>query len=185
MEPIRVYAGLQSADSLQERADLVLEDRGRLGEVFERHRPEAVIHFASHIVVGESVADSAVSVAFEAATIDTRVADRDAHLRSADFLDVENHPQITFENTSIIQAGSGFAVTGDLTIRGVTKPVTLDMTYGGIVSDPWGNAKAIFSGETKINREAFGLTWNQALEAGGWLVGKDVSIEVEVQAAKA
>ena len=141
--------------------------------------------FAGSISQGDDAASTSAAVTIEAASIDTGVEDRDNHLRSPDFLDVENHPQITFETTSIAQSGAGFTVTGDLTIRGVTKPVTLDMTYGGIVSDPWGNAKAIFSGETKINREEFGLTWNQALEAGGWLVGKDVAIEVEVQAAKA
>jgi polyisoprenoid-binding protein YceI len=141
--------------------------------------------FSGSISQGEDAASTSVTVTIEAASIDTGVEDRDNHLRSADFLDVENHPQITFETTSITQSGNGFEVTGDLTIRDTTKPVTLDMNYGGIVSDPWGNAKAIFSGETKINREEFGLTWNQALEAGGWLVGKDISIEVEVQAAKA
>lgn len=141
--------------------------------------------FSGTISQGEDAATTSATVTIEAASIDTGVEDRDNHLRSADFLDVENHPQITFETTSITQAGSGFNVIGDLTIRNVTKPVTLDMSYGGIVSDPWGNAKAIFSGEAKINREEFGLTWNQALEAGGWLVGKDISIEVEVQAAKA
>ena len=141
--------------------------------------------FSGTIIQGEDAASTSATVTIEAASIDTGVEDRDNHLRSGDFLDVENHPTITFETTSITQADSGFVVTGDLTVRGVTKPVTLDMTYGGIVNDPWGNAKAIFSGETKINREEFGLTWNQALEAGGWLVGKDVSIEVEVQAAKA
>ncbi|MGD2061798.1 MAG: YceI family protein [Acidimicrobiia bacterium] len=141
--------------------------------------------FSGTIDQGEDAASTSAIVTIEAASIDTGAADRDEHLRSADFLDVESHPTITFETTSITQAGSGFEVTGDLTIRGVTKPVTLDMAYGGIASDPWGNEKAIFSGETKINREEFGLTWNQALEAGGWLVGKDVAIEVEVQAAKA
>lgn len=141
--------------------------------------------FSGTINQGADAASTSAVVTIEAASIDTGAADRDNHLRSADFLDVENHPQITFETTSITQAGSSFEVTGDLTIRGVTRPVTLDMAYGGIVSDPWGNEKAIFSGETKLNREEFGLTWNQALEAGGWLVGRDVTIEVEVQAAKA
>ena len=141
--------------------------------------------FSGTISQGEDASSTSATVTIEAASIDTGVEDRDNHLISADFLDVENHPKITFATTSINRVGSGFEVTGDLTIRGVTKPVTLDMNYGGIVSDPWGNAKAIFSGETNINREEFGLTWNQALEAGGWLVGKDVAIEVEVQAAKA
>ena len=140
--------------------------------------------FTGTISQGEDAASTSARVTIEAASIDTGAEDRDNHLRGGDFLDVENHPQITFETTSVAQAGSDFTVTGDLTIRAITKPVTLDMTYGGIVNDPWGNAKAIFSGETKINREEFGLTWNQALEAGGWLVGKDVTIEIEVQAAK-
>ena len=140
--------------------------------------------FSGTIEQGDTPDATSATVTIEAASIDTGAEDRDNHLRSPDFLEVDSHPTITFETTSIAGTGRHFDVVGDLTIKGVTKPVSLSMTYGGIVPDPWGNEKAIFSGETKINREAFGLTWNQALEAGGWLVGKDVSIEVEVQAAK-
>jgi polyisoprenoid-binding protein YceI len=141
--------------------------------------------FSGAIRQGEDAESTSVGVTIEAASIDTGAEDRDNHLLSGDFLDTEAYPEITFESTSITRQGGRFDVVGDLTIKDVTKPVTLAMTYGGIMSDPWGNEKAIFSGETNINREDFGLTWNQALEAGGWLVGKDVSIAIEVQAAKA
>lgn len=141
--------------------------------------------FSGTIDQGESAETTSARVTIEAASIDTGAEDRDNHLRSGDFLEVDTYPTITFETTSITNNGSDFEVVGDLTIKDVTKSVSLSMVYGGIMADPWGNEKAIFSGETKINREEFGLTWNQALEAGGWLVGKDVLIEVEVQAAKA
>ena len=134
---------------------------------------------------GETAETTSVSVALDAATINTGVEDRDAHLRSPDFLDVENYPTLTFESSNIIQRDGGFVVNGDLTIKDVTKPVTIDMNYGGLMTDPWGNEKAIFSGEAILNREEFGLTWNQALETGGVLVGKNVKVELEVQAAKA
>ncbi len=141
--------------------------------------------FSGTIQQGEEAESTSAGVTIEAASIDTAAEDRDNHLRSGDFLEVESYPQITFQTTSITGTGREFEVVGDLTIKDVTKPITLSMTYGGIMSDPWGNEKAIFSGDTRINREEFGLTWNQALEAGGWLVGKDIDIELEVQAAKA
>ncbi|HEY5650113.1 MAG TPA: YceI family protein [Acidimicrobiia bacterium] len=141
--------------------------------------------FSGTISQGDAAPSTSVTVSIDPSSIDTGAEDRDNHLRSADFFDIETYPQVTFESTSITEKSGEFEVIGDLTIKDITKPVTVAMTYGGLISDPWGNEKAIFSGETKINREDFGLTWNQALEAGGWLVGKDVSIEVEVQAAKA
>ena len=134
---------------------------------------------------GETAETTSVSVSLDATTINTGVADRDAHLRSADFLDVEHYPTITFDSTDITERDGEFAVNGNLTIKDVTKPITIDMAYGGLMTDPWGNEKAIFSGETVINREEFGLTWNQALETGGVLVGRNVKIELEVQAALA
>lgn len=141
--------------------------------------------FSGVIEMGDQPEDSSVSVSIDAASIDTGVEDRDAHLRSEDFLDVDNYPTLDFVSNAVRPVAGGYEVDGNLTIRGTTRPVTLDMVYSGVMQDPWGNEKAIFSATTKINREVFGLTWNAPLEAGGWLVGKDVEIEIEVQAGKA
>src|SRR5690606_26545507 len=128
---------------------------------------------------------SSVEIAIEASSIDTNVGDRDTHLRSEDFLDVENHPRITFRSTNVRGAidepGASFEVDGELTIRGVTKPVTLEATFEGRGTDPWGNTRSGFSARTKVDRREFGLTWNQALEAGGVLVGNEVKIELQIQ----
>lgn len=138
------------------------------------------------IVVGDSPAESSVSVTIDAGSIDTGVADRDNHLRSPDFLDVENFPSITVASRGVEDLGGGrFRLLADLTLRDVTKPVELDFEYGGQITDPWGNPKAIFSASARIDREAWGLTWNAPLEAGGLLVGKEVTLEIEAQAAKA
>ena len=138
--------------------------------------------FSGKIDIAASAEDSSVEVSIDAASIDTGVADRDAHLRSPDFLDTENFPTLEFRSTAVRSTGSSYEVDGELTIRGVARPVTLQMAYLGVMSDPWGNEKAMFSASTEIEREEWGLTWNQALEAGGWLVGKTVSIELEIQA---
>lgn len=142
--------------------------------------------FEGTIEMGDRPETSSVTVTIDASSIDTGVADRDAHLRSPDFLDAEEHPELTFRSTAVRPTGGdAYEMDGELTIRGVTRPVTLDVHYLGIVTDPWGNEKALFSASTKIDREEWGLTWNQALETGGWLVGKTITIELEVQAAKA
>ncbi len=126
---------------------------------------------------------SEVRVEIDAASIDTDVADRDNHLRSADFFDVERFPKLTFESSRIEAAGKdSFRVYGDLTIHGVTKEVVLDAEYGGRGKDPWGNERVAFTATTGIDRKDFGLAWNQALETGGLLVGERVTIELEVQA---
>lgn len=128
------------------------------------------------------VTRSTVEVEIDAASIDTRSADRDAHLRSADFLDVENHPKLTFRGRRIEAAGEGeFRLIGDLTIRGTTREVVLDVEDGGRAADPWGGERAAFSAKTKIDRRDFGLEWNQTLETGGVLVGHDVRISLEVE----
>lgn len=133
----------------------------------------------------ENPAASSVEVDIAAASIDTQVEDRDGHLRSADFLDVENHPHITFRSRevqgSLAEPGADFKVKGDLTIRGVTREVTLDATFEGTGTDPWGGTRAGFSARTEIDRRDFELTWNQALETGGVLVGHEVRIELQVQ----
>jgi polyisoprenoid-binding protein YceI len=132
--------------------------------------------------------NSVVDVEIAAASLDTGVADRDAHLRSADFLDIENYPLITFRSKRVQGAmkieGDKFKVTGDLTIRGTTMEVTLESVYEGTGKDPWGGTRAGARAETRIDRRDWGLKWNQALETGGILVANEVKIEVELQAVR-
>jgi polyisoprenoid-binding protein YceI len=145
-------------------------------------------------VTGQIVADeanpdrSSVEVEIDASSIDTRVEQRDGHLKSADFLDVENQPKITFRSKRIEgahkQPGDHFRVVGDLTIRGTTHEVVLDAVYEGTGTDPWGGERVSFSADAKIDRRDFGLTWNQALETGGILVSNDIKLHLEVQAVK-
>jgi len=126
-----------------------------------------------------------VRVTIDASSIDTGVSERDAHLKSPDFLDVTKYPELAFEGTKVEVKGEGrLAVAGALTIRGVTRQVVLDVEYAGRTKDPWGNERAGFSAKTSVDRKEFGLTWNQALEAGGLLVGERVDIEIEVEAVK-
>jgi polyisoprenoid-binding protein YceI len=132
---------------------------------------------------------SRVDVEIGAASIDTGSADRDAHLRSADFLDVEQYPTITFRSKRVEGAakkeGDRFRMTGDLTIRGTTMEVTLDCTYEGTGKDPWGGTRSGSRATGSLDRRDWGLKWNQALETGGVLVANEVKIEIEVQAVKA
>jgi polyisoprenoid-binding protein YceI len=142
-------------------------------------------NFSGTIEVAENPTESVIDIEVDMASVVTGSADRDGHLKSADFFDVENHPQMRFVSDSIVDKGDGYQVTGNLTVRGVTNPLTLDVDYLGVMNDPWGNAKAAFSASGEINREDWGLTWNAPLEAGGVLVSKTAKIEIEVQAAKA
>lgn len=129
---------------------------------------------------------SSVSLTVQVASIDTRQSDRDAHLRSDDFFAAATHPTLTFVSRAITARGAGtFDVTGDLSIRGITREVTIPVTYLGAAKDPWGNQKHGFEGTFTINRKDFGLSWNAALETGGFLVGDDVTIGVSIQAAPA
>jgi len=129
---------------------------------------------------------SRVEVSIDAASISTNDEKRDAHLRSADFLDVERFPKLTFKSTSLEQgAGGTLRLIGDLTIRDRTRSVTAEVEKLGTAKDPWGNQKIAFSGKLSINREDFGASWNQALEAGGLLVGKQVAIDIDLQASPA
>jgi polyisoprenoid-binding protein YceI len=124
---------------------------------------------------------ASIAFKFEVASINTRSEDRDNHLRSADFFDVENNPTIEFTSTNITKDGDEYRVTGDLTIKAVTKPVTFAVEFNGKGKNPWGVEVYGFEAEAKINREEFGLTWNAALETGGVLVGKDIKIKVELE----
>jgi len=127
-------------------------------------------------------ARSTVEVTIPAATVETGMEPRDKHLRSADFLDAETHPTLDFRSTSIASKGDRWAITGDLTIRGVTRPVVLDAEQLGVVAGMDGRRHAGFEATTKIKRSDWGLTWNVGLEAGGWLVSDEISIDLEVAA---
>lgn len=142
--------------------------KGRFGDV-------------SGIVTVPASGEPIVDVTINAASIDTRVDARDQHLRSADFFDVEKFPTLRFVSTKATRTDDGYTLAGDLTIKDVTKPVTLSVTHEGAGVDPWGNSKSAFSATGKINRADFGLTWNAALEAGGVLVSEEVKLSFDVQ----
>lgn len=153
---------------------MIAKVRGRFGS------------FSGQVAIAEEPLASSVEVNIDAASIDTRDPQRDGHLRSADFLDADNFPSLTYKSTSVRHTGDDeWAVDGELTIRGVTRNVPLAVVFDGAALDPWGGTRAVFSASAKINREDFGLTWNQALETGGVLVGKDVVITIEAEAVKA
>jgi polyisoprenoid-binding protein YceI len=141
--------------------------------------------FSGTIEVAEDPLQSRVEVEIEATSIDTRTSDRDTHLRSADFLDVERFPHLRFVSRKVAAIeGSRWRLEGDLTIRDTTRPVTLDFEFLGEAVDPWGNQRIAFEATGELDREDFGMTWNQALETGGFLVGKTLKIEIEIQATK-
>jgi len=134
---------------------------------------------------GLNLIGSSVKADIDASSIFTNANDRDTHLKSADFFDVENHKELTFTGTSYTKTDDNkYTLKGNLTIKGVTKEVAFDVEFGGINKDPWGNEKAGFSLNGTINRKEWGLNWNAALEAGGVLVGEDVKISAEVQLVK-
>lgn len=141
--------------------------------------------FDGTVTIGEDPLDSSVEVEIRVASIDTREGTRDGHLRSPDFFDAEAHPVMTYRSTKVTPASNGrWNVEGDLTVRGVTAAVPLSVTFEGGAVDPWGNARIGFEAHTELDREAFGLTWNQALETGGVLVGKVVKIDIEAEAVR-
>lgn len=127
---------------------------------------------------------STVEFTIQATSIDTSEPNRDTHLRSDDFFAVEQYPTLTFRSTAVVPRGKDlYDVEGDLTIRGITKRIVLPVTHLGTAKDPWGNEKLAFEAETAINRKDFGLNWNAALEAGGFLVGDEVKVSLSIQAA--
>jgi polyisoprenoid-binding protein YceI len=133
----------------------------------------------------EQPENSHLVLSIQAASIDTRNADRDGHLRSNDFFDMETYPEITFASTAVEQVSDGsYRVTGDLAIKGVTKSVTVDFEYTGVAVDPYGNQRVGLEGKTTVNRKDWGVSWNAALEAGGVLVGEKVTLEFEVSAIR-
>jgi len=156
-----------------------------------RHMVFAKVHgrfskFAGTIEIDrERPGNSSVIVTIEAKSIDTHEEKRDAHLRSADFLDVEEFPELAFRSTGVRPGEGGkFQVVGDLAIRGVARPLTLEAESLGEGKDPWGNARAGFTAHATVNRLDYGLKWNQVLEAGGMLVGDRVDVEIDIEAVK-
>lgn len=151
---------------------MVSKVRGRFSDV------EGVIHFA------EDPLDSTVEITIAVASVDTGTADRDAHLTSPDFFDAATYPTITFRSTRVSDVkGDAFTLEGELTVRDVTRPVSFTVTYNGVGKNPWGATVVGFEGRFELDREEFGLTWNQALETGGVLVGKIVTIDLAIEAA--
>lgn len=149
---------------------MVSKVRGRFGDV------------EGTVTIAEDPLQSQVEVRIATASVDTGTPDRDAHLTSPDFFDVESFPHITFRSTGITDVkGDTFTLTGDLTVKDVTRPVSFKATYNGAGTNPWGAPVAGFEGEVEIDREDFGLTWNQALETGGVLVGKVAKIDIAVE----
>jgi polyisoprenoid-binding protein YceI len=132
----------------------------------------------------EDPAESSATATIEAASINTHNTQRDTHLRTGDFLDAPNHPQITYRSTHVERSKHGYLVTGDLTIRGTTKPVTIDFHYAGAVTDPGGDFRVGFEGSTTINRRDWGVAWNAPIEAGGVLVSEKVVLDIQVSAVR-
>lgn len=137
------------------------------------------------VVIGKDPVDSSVEVSVDLASIDTRDEQRDGHLRSPDFFDVEAHPAMTFRSTSVRHAkGDTWIVDGDLALHGATQPFELELTFEGATKDPWGGTRVGFSAKGELNREDFGLTWNLALETGGVVLGKKITVEIEAEVVK-
>jgi polyisoprenoid-binding protein YceI len=136
---------------------------------------------SGEVTIAPDLSASAVTVEIETASVTSGDQARDDHLRSVDFFDVDDHPVATFRSTAVHAAGTTGTVSGDLTIKGVTRRVDLAVEFVGSVRDPWGNDRAVFTAVATINREDWGLTWNMLLEAGGLLVSKEIRIEIEVE----
>ncbi|HEX9259697.1 MAG TPA: YceI family protein [Acidimicrobiales bacterium] len=141
--------------------------------------------FSGAIEVAENRLESTVSATIDLASVSTGDEGRDAHLRSADFLDVESYPTMTFNSTGLKDEGGQLTLFGDLTIKGVTRSVDLELEFDGVGKDPWGGTRAAFTATTEVNRKDWGLEWNVALETGGVLVGEKVKIQLDIEAVKA
>lgn len=142
-------------------------------------------NFDASFVTGENPLDSSVTASADVASINTNQAQRDEHLRTGDFFSADEFPKLSFVSTGVRSEDGEFKVDGELTMRGVTQPVTFDFDFGGFGEDPYGNYKAGFTATAVVKREDFGLNWNAALEKGGFMLGSDVTITLDVQAALA
>lgn len=177
--PTGLAAGTYTADPTHTSATFTVRHAGISKVRGSLAVPTAVV------TVGEDIESSSVSAELDAASINTGNPDRDAHLKSADFWDVEKNPVWTFTSTSVAAHGDDFAVSGHLTINGVTQPVVLATEFVGMATDPYGNLRAGFEAKTEISRKDFGLTYNAALETGGVLISDTVKIAIDISAIKA
>src|SRR4051812_13750604 len=186
----KMTASLETAPAAGTRTEWKLDPTHTLVEFSAKHLMISTVKGRIADVQGsifideQNPQDSSVEVTLNAASIDSRTEMRDQHLRSADFLDVEKYPQIRFKSTRIEGDRTEFKLTGDLTIRDVTKEITLDVQFEGQTKDPWGGERVGFSANGKIDRRDFGLTWNMLLETGGLTVGNDIKVSIEVEAVK-
>ena len=155
------------------RHAMVTNVRGSFGEL------EGTLHLD-----GAHPENSSASIDVDVASIDTGAPDRDTHLRSADFFDIEKFPRMTFRSTGAEEAGDDYRITGDLTIKDVTKPLTIDLEFNGKATDPFGNERVGFEGSATLSRSEWSLNWNAALETGGMLVSDKVNLEIDVSAIK-
>ena len=176
MSDINIPAGTWQIDpshsgvNFSVRHMMVSKVRGRFGS------------FNGTIAIADDVLDSSVEATIEVASVHTNDNTRDEHLRSADFFDVAAYPTITFLSTKLEKVGDDYRLTGDLTIKGTTRRVTLDLEVGGVGQDPWGNTRIGVTASGSVNRKDFGLTWNAPLETGGVLVGDKINLDLEVEA---
>ena len=181
---VRVIDGVE----LPQAGDWVFDPAHTSIEAVARHMVVAKVRgrfeeFSGALHIDEDPSRSWAEVSIKAASINTNAPDRDAHLRSPDFLNADEFPELTFKSTRLDhKGGNRFEAEGDLTIRGETHPVILDVEFAGVVTDPYGRVKALLSASTKLERETWGMNWNQALETGGVLVSKSLDVEIEIQA---
>lgn len=165
--------GSHSTVGFTARHLMITKVRGRFGAV------------DGSVTIAEDRLQSSVTATIEMASVETGDAGRDEHLRSGDFFDVENHPTMTFVSTGVAADGDDFVLRGDLTIKGVTKPVELELEFDGVSGDPWGGTRIGFTAEGEINRKDWGLDWNMALDTGGVLVSEKIKIQLDIEAVKA
>ena len=182
LSPVRTVDGVELPAAGTWRIDPGHAEVGFVGRHFGLTRIRGRFTGVSgEVVVADDVAHSSVTVEIDMATVTSGDDTRDDHLRSADLFDVEAHPTATFRSTGLVVEGRSGRLAGEQTIKGVTRPVTLEVEHLGHARDPWGNDRVVFSASTTIDREDWGLTWNMVLEAGGLLVSKRIRIEIEVE----
>ncbi|HEY7484178.1 MAG TPA: YceI family protein [Streptosporangiaceae bacterium] len=180
--PTRTVSGIELPDATEWKVDAGHAEVGFVGRHFMITKVRGrFTNVEASVHIAERPEDSTVEAVIDMTSVHTGDKTRDDHLRSPDFFDVENHPRATFRSTAVSWDATTGTMTGDLTIKEVTHPVTLDVEYLGYAHDPWGNDRAVFSAHGKVNREDWGLTWNLPLDSGGLLVSKEIDLVIEIE----